>query len=95
MEKPLEELSASSLRNLLIKEVKLFTASLDNAVTEELEKKKLFLRRIYELIQQKEKAESAPLNWGKKSTSVSPEIFMSPPISDSTPSAASGYLPEN
>ena len=90
MEKSLEDLTASSLRNLLIEEVKIFIASLDNASTEELEKKKLSLRGIYELIQQKEKAESVPLIWGKNSTSADPVINTGSPISGSTTIKASG-----
>ncbi len=87
METPLEKLSTSSLRSLLIEEIKLFIASLDDAATEELEKQKLSLRRMYELIQQKEKAEKVPLEWGNNSPKTSPEIFVTPPMNESTSGA--------
>jgi hypothetical protein len=90
MEKPLEDLSASALRNMLIEEVKQFILSLDNGSTAELEKRKLFLRRIYELIQQKENAESFPLNWGKKPPGANPKIPSNSPSGDSTSSKSSG-----
>ena len=68
MEKALEELSASSLRNLLIEEVKKFIIALDNDPTDELERRKLHLRKIFNLITEKEKKEMIPLAWGKNST---------------------------
>ena len=68
MEKALEELSASALRNLLIEEVKKFIVALDNDTTDELDRKKLQLRKIFNLITEKEKKENIPLIWGKNST---------------------------
>lgn len=68
MEKALEELSASNLRNLLIEEVKKFIIALDNDPTHELELRKLYLRKIFVLITEKEKKEMIPLVWGKNST---------------------------
>ena len=65
MEKALEELSASALRNLLIEEVKKFIIALDNDPTDELDRKKLHLRKIFNLITEKEKKEKIPLVWGK------------------------------
>jgi hypothetical protein len=90
MEKPLEDLPASALRNLLIEEVKQFILSLDNGSTVELEKRKLSLRRIYELIQQKENAESSPLNWEKKTPGTNSKISSNPASGDSTSSRSSG-----
>lgn len=68
MEKTLEELSASALRNLLIEEVKKFIVALDNDTTDELDRRKLHLRKIFNLITEKEKKEKIPLIWGKNST---------------------------
>ena len=68
MKKALEELSASALRNLLIEEVKKFIVALDNDTTDELDQKKLQLRKILNLITEKEKKEIIPLVWGKNST---------------------------
>ena len=68
MEKALEELSASALRNLLIEEVKKFIVALDNDPTDELDRKKFQLRKIFILIREKEQKENIPLIWGKNST---------------------------
>ncbi|HEX9512859.1 MAG TPA: hypothetical protein VF939_20355 [Puia sp.] len=68
MEKVLEELSASALRNLLIDEVKKFIICLDDSSTEELERMKLHLKRVFDLITEKERAEEIPLTWGKNSS---------------------------
>ena len=68
MDKPLEELPASALRNLLIEEVKKFIIALDYNSTEDLQAKKLHLRKIFDLITEKEREEAKPLVWGKNST---------------------------
>jgi hypothetical protein len=68
MENALEELSASALRNLLIEEVKKFIVALDNDPTDELDRKKSQLRKIFNLIREKEQKENIPLTWGKNST---------------------------
>jgi len=68
MEKALEELSASALRNLLIEEVKKFIVALDNDPTDELDRKKFQLRKIFILIREKEQIENIPLIWGKNAT---------------------------
>jgi hypothetical protein len=68
MEKALEELTASVLRNLLIVEVKKFIACLEYSSTEELQEMKLHLKKILDLITKKELAEVTPLTWGKNST---------------------------
>ena len=68
MEKALETLSASELRNLLITEVNKFIAALEHGSTDELQHMKLRLRKITDLITEKEKAEIIPLVWGKNST---------------------------
>ncbi|HEY4286653.1 MAG TPA: hypothetical protein VGN00_06095 [Puia sp.] len=68
MEKALEEMSASALRNLLIEEVKKFIIALDIDSTEDLDRRKLKLRKIFNLISEKEKKENLPLIWGKNST---------------------------
>jgi hypothetical protein len=61
MEKPLEELSASTLRNVLIEEIKKFILSLDHGSIAELEQMKLRLRRILDLLLEKEQDESPHL----------------------------------
>jgi hypothetical protein len=68
MEKVLEELSASTLRTLLIEEVKEFIICLDNSPMEELVQKKARLRKIFDLLTEKERDENAPIVWGKNST---------------------------
>lgn len=65
MENALEQLSASALRRLLITEVQKFIAALDTGSSEELSQMKARLKRIYDLISEKEKAENIPLQWGK------------------------------
>ncbi|GGB20153.1 hypothetical protein [Puia dinghuensis] len=67
MKKPLEELSASNLRSLLIEEVKAFVECLDSSATHELEEKRKRLILIFSLITEKEKIEAMPLVWGKNS----------------------------
>jgi hypothetical protein len=67
MEKPLEEFSASTLRNLLIEEVKAFVKCLDSSAMQELEEKRNRLILIFNLITEKEKMETIPLVWGKNS----------------------------
>ncbi|HXB43708.1 MAG TPA: hypothetical protein VNV85_06615 [Puia sp.] len=67
MEKPLEELSASALRKLLIAEIKQFIICLDYSALEELQGLKRHLRRIFDLLKDKEFQESQPLPWGKNS----------------------------
>lgn len=80
MEKALHELTAANLRNLLIDEVKHFITTLDEAPAMELDIQKRRLRKIYELIAEKEQAELAPLQWGKSSVEVAPLITAGPAI---------------
>jgi hypothetical protein len=71
MEKALNELSASTLRHLLIEEVNKFIDCLDSGSTEELQQMKLRLREIFALLREKELLEMAPLIWGRNSTNNS------------------------
>jgi len=73
MEKALNKLSASSLRNLLIQEIELFIDCLDNGTLEELEKSKERLKEIFGLLTEKELLEMAPLIWGKSSSNYKQE----------------------
>jgi len=73
MEKPLEELSASNLRTLLIEEVKLFIQGLENGSSQELQQKRTRLISIFHLLTEKEKLEMAPLVWGKNSAKFNGE----------------------
>lgn len=57
MEKALEELSASALRNLLIQEIKVFIVALDFSSTEELQAMKYRLRTIFDRIAENERVE--------------------------------------
>lgn len=68
MEKTLNKLSASSLRNLLIVEIEFFIDCLDNGTLEELEKSKERLKEIFGLLTEKELLEMAPLIWGRNSS---------------------------
>ena len=68
MEKALEDQSTSTLKNLLNSEVRVFIVALDNGSTEDLQCMKLRLKKISDLISEKEKAESIPLVWGRNST---------------------------
>ncbi|HWK05502.1 MAG TPA: hypothetical protein VNS58_17805 [Puia sp.] len=70
MKKAPEELPASALRYLLIEEVKKFIICLDYSSTEELQEMKLHLRKIFDLITEKERAELTPIIWGKNATSL-------------------------
>lgn len=71
MKKALKDLSASTLRHLLIEEINKFIICLDTGSTEELQQLKLQLREILDLLNEKEKKEMAPLVWGKNSTKKS------------------------
>ena len=66
MEKTLKDLSASTLRRLLIVDVRKFIDALDKGSTEELETLKKRLREIFQLLKEKERNE-LPLVWGKNS----------------------------
>ncbi|HEX9513679.1 MAG TPA: hypothetical protein VF939_24475 [Puia sp.] len=92
MEKALEKLPASALRNLLIEEIKKFIVGLDHSSTEELQEMKLHLRKIFDLITEKEKAEGIPLSWGKNSTSLAENS----PISGNSPKndLTDGMMPD-
>jgi hypothetical protein len=68
MEKALEALSASALRNLLIEEVKVFIMALENSSPDELQAMKDRLRSIYQVISEKEQAETKRPDWGENST---------------------------
>jgi hypothetical protein len=68
MDTVLENQSASTLRNLLIEEVKKFILCLDDSSTTELDGMRFRLRTIYDLIAEKEQNEGRPLMWGKNST---------------------------
>lgn len=70
MKKALNELSASTLRRLLIEDVKKFIDGLDGGSTEELQELKHRLREIFELLKEKERHE-IPITWGKHSTKSS------------------------
>jgi hypothetical protein len=69
MEKHLKDLSASTLRRLLIQEIKKFIECLDIGSHEELQQKKLRLTEILNLLNEKERNET-PLIWGKSSTKI-------------------------
>lgn len=64
--KELKDLSASTLRRLLIEDVWKFINTLDTGSTEELETIKQRLREIFQLLKEKERHE-LPLIWGKNS----------------------------
>jgi len=72
MEKALKELSASTLRRLLIVDVRKFIDALDKGSTEELETIKKRLREIFQLLKEKERNE-IPISWGKNSKKNPPE----------------------
>jgi len=81
MEPPLEDLSASNLRTLLIEEVKAFVKLLDHGNWQELKGKRDLLMAIYHHLSEKEKLESAPLVWGKNSSTqpIVPPLPTEPP----------------
>ena len=68
MDKSLEDIPVSTLRKLLIEEVREFISCLDNSPLEDLHKMKLRLKMIFTLISEKEKTHEFPLIWGKNST---------------------------
>jgi hypothetical protein len=57
MEKSLKDLSAWTLRRLLIEDVHKFIKCLDRGSTEELQQMKLRLREIFDLLTEKERHE--------------------------------------
>ena len=67
METSLQHLSATDLRSLLIQETRAFIECLDNGSPEELEAKRLRLKEIHQLLDEKELIHSSPLKWGKNS----------------------------
>jgi len=67
MEKALNQLTASSLRDLLNKEIRSFIDCLDNGKMEELQERKARLKEIFNLITEKELLETSPLIWSKNS----------------------------
>ena len=67
MEKALNQLTASSLRDLLNKEIRSFIDCLDNGKMEELQERKARLKEIFNLIAEKELLETSPLIWSKNS----------------------------
>jgi hypothetical protein len=71
MEKPLERLSASKLRTLLIEEVRSFVELLDAATVDELAEKRSRLCYIFKLLGEREKLEALPIIWGKGSPKTS------------------------
>jgi hypothetical protein len=102
MESDLTDLSASTLRTLLITEIRLFINCLDNGNAVELQAKKDHLKNILEQLAQKEHIEMAPLNWGKNThgRTVEPPDGGAKPIDDlpggamPLPAAASENNPE-
>jgi hypothetical protein len=72
MEKAISELSASTLRNLLIEEIRIFIDCLDNDSIEDLEKKKEKLREIFKQLTEKELLEMAPIIWGRNTSRNNP-----------------------
>ena len=68
MENYLSNLSAHTLRKLLIKEVEKFIKCLDGGNLEELQLMKAHLKEIYSILSEKERQEMAPILWGKNST---------------------------
>jgi hypothetical protein len=76
MEDTWNDLSASGLRRLLIEEIQKFISFLDEGSTEELVKRKARLKKIFELLGEKEKWEAARIPWGKHSSK--PEFELNP-----------------
>jgi hypothetical protein len=70
MENYLSNLSAHTLRKLLIKEVEKFIKCLDSGNLEELQLMKAHLKDIYSILSEKEQQEMAPILWGKNSTEI-------------------------
>lgn len=68
MENYLKDLSAQSLRKLLIKEVEKFIKCLDYGNLNELQLMKVNLKDIFNLLAEKERQEMTPIIWGKNST---------------------------
>ncbi|HXB09498.1 MAG TPA: hypothetical protein VNW04_20370 [Puia sp.] len=73
MQKPIEHLSASKLRTLLIEEVKSFIQSLETGTSEELQEQRTRLISIFNVLSEKENLEMAPLIWGRNSTKPASE----------------------
>lgn len=67
MEKALNKLTASSLRDLLNAEIRSFIDCLDYGTMEELHERKARLKEIYELLAEKELIEMSPLIWSRNS----------------------------
>lgn len=74
MDNYLNDLSANSLRILLIKEVEKFIKCLDSGNLEELALMKSHLKEILNQLSEKEKKEMEPILWGKNSTNL-PELL--------------------
>ncbi len=68
MQKDLEKFSTTDLRRMLINEIKRFIFCLEFNAVEELEEMRTFIKHIFDVLEEKENKEKAPLNWGKNST---------------------------
>ena len=68
MEMDLGGFTASNLRGLLIKEIKLFIMCLGFCAVEDLEEMRWHIRRLYEVLGEKEKCEMNATNWEKDSS---------------------------
>ena len=80
MDEPLDQLSATTLRKLLITEVKTFVACLENTSPEKLQEMRNRLIAIYKSLTEKEQLEMLPLIWGRNAPDKHPGIDLIPPV---------------
>lgn len=80
MDEPLDQLSATVLRKLLITEVKTFVASLETTSTERLQEMRNRLIAIYKTLTEKEQLEMLPLVWGRNAVDKESAADPVPPV---------------
>ncbi|WP_431210263.1 hypothetical protein ACQ86N_30075 [Puia sp. P3] len=64
----LSQLSASSLRILLLAEARNFIDQLDKASLEELQNIQRHMKEIHEILREKEQKDLTPIQWSRNST---------------------------
>ena len=80
METTLDQLTATTLRKLLITEVKTFIDCLDTTSPERLQEMRNRLIAIYKTLSEKEQIEMLPLVWGRNTMNRPLDTNAVPPV---------------
>lgn len=82
MDETFDQLSATTLRKLLITEVKTFVACLETTPPERLQEMRNRLIAIYKTLTEKEQLEMLPLVWGRNAEVQRSNSDPVPPVGD-------------